>query len=218
MRRFVLISFYSVIILILSACGGGNTTSGQDQDYDTMKKMMVDILQTEDGRKALIEILNDDNMQQQLVIESEVVKQSINETLASEQGSDMWTSLFKDPTFVEGFAQSMEKEHIEMMKNLMNDSEFQKQMLELLQNPEITTQMLTLLKSQQFRAHLEETIQQTLDTPLFQAKMTEILLKAAEKQSQQQKSDQEGDGESGDQQGEGGGDSGQGGGGGGGGG
>lgn len=205
MPRIMLVFILSIIMTILNACGGGDTTTGKDSEYDTTKKMIVDILQTEDGKKALIEILNDENMKQQLVIESEVVRQSINEMLASDKGSDMWTKLFKDPTFVEGFADSMEKEHIKLLKSLMNDSEFQKQMLEILQNPEITDQMLTLLKSQQFRAHLEETIQQTLGTPLFQAKITEVLLKAAEKQQSQQEQDQQGGGEQGGEQDEGGG-------------
>lgn len=206
MPRFVLIAFFSLIILILGACGGGgDTASGKDNEYDTTKKMMVDILQTDEGKKALIETLNDEDMRQQLVIESDVVRKSINDMLTSEKSSEMWTKLFKDPTFVESYAESMEKENIDLMKGLMNDSEYQQQMLELLQNPEMTNQILTLLKSQQFRAHLEETIQQTLDNPLFQAKITEVLLKAAEKQQGQQgQSEQQGGGEQSGEQGEGG--------------
>src|SRR5699024_8991784 len=71
-----------------------------------------------------------------------------------------------------------------LYKNLMNDAAFQKQFLTLLQNPEITEQNLKLMKSQQFREHLEETIQETIDTPLFQAKIEKILLKAADKKKE----------------------------------
>jgi len=58
-------------------------------------------------------------------------------------------------------------------------------MIELLQDPKMDEQMVTVLKSQDFRSHLEKTIQETLETPTFQAKIQEILLKAAEEQGSQ---------------------------------
>ncbi|MGJ9460335.1 spore germination lipoprotein GerD [Oceanobacillus sp. CF4.6] len=185
MKRFVFITLLGISFTLLAACNGENT-AGKEGDYETTKKMVVDILQTEDGKKALTEILKDEKVKQELVIQSDVVKSAINETLVSEKGKEMWTTLFEDPKFVEGFAKSMSEEHKKLMKDLMKDAEYQKQMLELMKNPEITDQMLSLLKSQQFKAHLEETITQTLETPLFQAKIQKILLKAAEEQSKKE--------------------------------
>ncbi|WP_042225571.1 spore germination lipoprotein GerD [Oceanobacillus manasiensis] len=182
MNRLIFITFLSITAVFITACSGGGSASGEEGDYETTKKMVVDILQTEDGKKALGEIMADEKMKQELVIQSDVVKKSINETLGSEKGAEMWSTLFKDPKFVEGYAKSMEEEQKKLMKSLMNDSDYQKQMLDLLQNPQITDQMLSTLKGQEFRSHLEETIQQTLETPTFQAKMQDILLKAAEKQ------------------------------------
>ncbi|WP_087975108.1 spore germination lipoprotein GerD [Oceanobacillus rekensis] len=184
MIRFVFITLLGISFTMLAGCNG-ESTAGKEGDYETTKKMVVDILQTEEGKKALTEIMADEKVKQELVIQSDVVKSAINETLVSEKGKEMWTTLFKDPKFVEGYAKSMSEEQKKLMKDLMNDSEYQKQMLDLMKNPEITEQMLTLLKSQQFRSHLEETITQTLETPLFQAKIQEILLKAAEEQGKQ---------------------------------
>ena len=178
---------FSLIILciVLSACGANN--AGQEEgDYEKTKKMVVDILQTEDGKKALTEMLQDAKLKQELVINSDVVKSAINEVLITEKGQEMWKKLFEDPSFVEGYTKSINEEQTKLMKDLMKDADYQKQMLELLQNPEINEQMLTLMKSQQFRAHLEETIQQTFETPLFKAKIQEILLKAAEEQKKQE--------------------------------
>jgi len=207
MLRIVVMSLLGITLTLLAACNG-DTAANKEGDYEATKKMVVDILQTEDGKKALAEIMADEKLKQELVIQSDVVKSTINEALASDKGKEMWTTLFEDPKFVEGYAKSMSEEQQKLMKDLMNDAEYQKQMLELLQNPEITDQMMTLMKSQQFRAHLEETITQTLETPLFQAKIQEILLKAAEQQSQGQ---QGGGGQSGGGQGGGGGQSGGGG-------
>jgi spore germination protein D len=199
MLRNIFILIAGMSIIMMSACGGGDS-SAKDSEYDTTKKMVVDILQTDDGRKALAEIITDDKMKQELVINSDVVKQSINDALTSEKSAEMWTKLFKDPKFVESYVKSMSDEQKKLMKNLMNDAEYQKQMLELLQNPEITEQMLQVLKGQQFRAHLEKAIQQTIDTPLFQAKIQDILLKAADEESKN-KSNEDGKGEEGSDQG-----------------
>ncbi|WP_026907653.1 spore germination lipoprotein GerD [Paucisalibacillus globulus] len=203
MLRVFYLPFFGALLLTLSACGGEATT--KETDYDATKKMVVDILQTEDGKKALGEILADEKMQQKLVIESTTVKQAIDETLTSEKGAEMWKKLFEDPKFVETFYKSVEEDQKKLMKSLMNDSEYQKQMMDLLKNPEMEEATIQSLKSQQFRAHLEETIQQTLESPLFQAKMQEILLKAAEEQSKGQSN-------GGDSKGQGGGGGGQGGG------
>ena len=182
MRTFSSLLF---IIILLTACGGNQ--SGQEQtDYEQTKKMVVDILQTEDGKKALMEILKEEQLKQELVIESDVVKSSINEALVSDKGKEMWKTLFEDPSFVKGYTDAIQDEQTKWLKDMMNDAEYQEKMLELLQNPEISAMILSLLKSQQFRSHLEETIQQTLETPLFQAKIQEILLKAAEEQAKQE--------------------------------
>jgi len=186
--RMLFTSIFMISLLFLTACNGGQT-SPKDSDYDTTKKMIVDILQTEDGKKVLREIMTDEKMKEQLVIESDVVKDSINNVLTSEKGQKMWINLFKDPTFVTEFAKSMDDEQMKLVKRLMNDADFQKKMIEILQNPEITEQMLGVMKSQQFRAHMEEIIQQTLETPLFQEKIKETLLKAAEEQGKNKDSE-----------------------------
>ncbi|WP_047983248.1 spore germination lipoprotein GerD [Ornithinibacillus californiensis] len=213
MLRVFYLPIIGVSLLLLSACGG--EAAPKETDYDATKKMVVDILQTEDGKKAIGENLADEKMQQKLVIDSATVKQAIDETLTSDKGAEMWKKLFEDPKFVESYYKSIEEDQKKLMKDLMKDSEYQKQMMDLLQNPEMTEQQIQTLKSQQFRAHLEETIQQTLESPIFQAKIQEILLKAAEEQSKG--GGQSGGGESGGQGGggsggEGGGESGGGGG------
>lgn len=181
MFRIKLFLLFFIIIGLLTSCGA--ESNQKEVEYENVKKMVLDILQTDDGKKALKETLLDEKIKSELVIESDIVKESINNVLVSEKGTTMWKNLFNESDFVENYAQSMTEEQEKLMKSLMNDAEFQKQMIDLLQNPEINEQMLNLMKSQQFRSHLEETIKQTLDTPLYREKMKEILLKAAEEQS-----------------------------------
>ncbi|GAB3795597.1 spore germination lipoprotein GerD [Virgibacillus kimchii] len=199
MVRSLLISVIFLSFFVISGCNAANPVQ-EEQDYEQTKKMVVDILQTEDGKKALKELLAEEELKQELVMESEMVKDSINEALASEQAKEMWANLFEDPEFAQGYAESISEEQEKLIKNLMNDSEYQQQMLDLLQNPEIEDQMLSVLRGQQFRSHLEETIRQTLETPVFQAKIQEILLKAAEKQGEQQQEGESSEEESGEEE------------------
>ena len=99
-----------------------------------------------------------EKIKQELVIQSDVVKSSINEALVSDKGKEMWKSLFEDPGFVKGFTEAIKDEQTKWMKDLLKDAEYQEQMLELLQNPEISEMILTILKSQQSRANIEEII------------------------------------------------------------
>src|SRR5699024_10485339 len=150
-------------------------------DYDQTKEMVVDILQTDEGKKTLREIMNEDKMKQQLIIDSDEVKEAITDAMVSEEGKEIWKELFDDPAFATSFTSATKEGQERLIKHLMKDTYFQKKMMELLQNPEMSEQTLNLLKSQQFREHLEETIKETINSPLFQEKMMQEAEKSNEK-------------------------------------
>lgn len=188
MKHAFLIGFS--VIFILTGCLN-ETSSKKELDYDQTKKMVVDILQTDEGKKVLQEIITDDKMKQHLIMESDVVEESIKNMFDSKASVGMWKQLFEDPSFVESYQKSMGDEQKDLFKSLMYDAAFQKQMLDLLQNPEISEQTLAVLKGQQFREHLEKTIQETLETPLFQSKIQHLLLEAAEKEQKKEEKEEE---------------------------
>ncbi|WP_082235732.1 spore germination lipoprotein GerD [Halobacillus massiliensis] len=174
-----------LLVMLLAACNGTSSASEQ-ADYDTTKNMMVDILKTDDGQKALKEVLSEEEMKQELALESEEVSNAVKDTLLSEKGKEFWSKLFSDPSFVQEFSKVVQGEQEGLMKSLMKDSEYQASLIELYQNPEMMEKMLEVMQGQKFRAHLEKTIQETLNNPVFQAKMSETLLKAADEQNQGQ--------------------------------
>ncbi|MEK4800379.1 spore germination lipoprotein GerD [Oceanobacillus sp. FSL K6-0118] len=186
MYRFIYVTIIGFCLLFLTACGGGGNASTNDSDYDQTKKMVIDILQTDEGKKALTDTLSDEKLKKEFVINSEEVKKAINETLVSDEGKKMWQEMFKDPKFAEAYAKSMEDSQKDLQKSLMNDSEYKQQMIDLLKDPQMMSHFLTVLKSQEFSSYLEKSIQKTIETPTFQAKIQEILLKAAEEQAKGQ--------------------------------
>ncbi|WP_226038461.1 spore germination lipoprotein GerD [Aquibacillus saliphilus] len=180
MRKIISFAVICLTLSILSSCTGNGGGNGEQANYDETKKMVTDILKTDDGKKAITEILSDEEIQKKVVIESKVVEDAVSKQLTSEEGKDFWKKMFDDPKFVESFAKMIQKQQEDVTKGLMSDSEYQKKMIEILQNPEMEEQVLSVLTGQKFREHLEKTIQETMDSPMFKAKMTDVILKAAE--------------------------------------
>ncbi|WP_208585732.1 spore germination lipoprotein GerD [Gracilibacillus suaedae] len=197
MNRFLYM--LGITLLLLSGCGGGGNNAGnQESDgYEGTKKMVADILKTDEGKKAITEVLSSDDMQQTYVVDSKVVKDAITETLSSDKGKEFWEKMFQDPKFVESFAKALQDKQEDVTKKLMSDSEYQKKLMEVLKNPEMEQQLMTALTSQEFRSHLEKIMEETFDSPMFQAKITDLLLKAAKEMKPSEQGGGEGGGSGG---------------------
>lgn len=173
MKNWRLWSLFCLLLLLLSACSLEN--NDKRMNYEETKDMVTDILQTEDGKKVVKEILQDDKVRVDLIIESDEVKNTIEKAFQSKEGKEMWKNLFSDPTFVESFQAAFAEEQMNLFKSLMNDASFQAQLLDLLQNPEMEKQMTTVLKSQEIRAHLEKVIEETFQNPTVQGQMYKLM-------------------------------------------
>ncbi|MEH7442685.1 spore germination lipoprotein GerD [Bacillus sp. JJ1122] len=166
---------------LLLAAGCAPTESGGGQvDYEETKKMVVDILKTDDGKKAIQEVMGDDGMKQKLIMDQPVVTDTIEKTLTSEKGMDFWKKSLEDPKFAESVAKSMKKENEKLLKNLMKDPEYKGMMIEVMKDPELEKELTTLLKSKEYREHLQKVMSETFESPLFKAKLQALIVKAAE--------------------------------------
>ncbi|WP_423408738.1 spore germination lipoprotein GerD [Heyndrickxia sp. MSNUG] len=166
---------------LLLAAGCAPTESGGGQvDYEETKKMVVDILKTDDGKKAIQEVMGDDGMKQKLIMDQPVVTDTIEKTLTSEKGMEFWKKSLEDPKFAESVAKSMKKENEKLLKNLMKDPEYKGMMIEVMKDPELEKELTTLLKSKEYREHLQKVMSETFESPLFKAKLQALIVKAAE--------------------------------------
>ncbi|MFS0865666.1 spore germination lipoprotein GerD [Fredinandcohnia sp. 179-A 10B2 NHS] len=198
MRKWMSLLLILSLILVTFGCAPANVEQSQP-DYEETKKMVVDILKTDDGKKAIQELMKDETLKQNLIMDQVIVKQSIQETLTSENGIEFWKKTFEDTKFVEDFAKSMQKEHEKLIKDLMKDPEYQALMMDILKNPEMEEQVVEVLKGQDFRKHLQSVVSETLESPLYKAKIEDILIKHAEdlqKQEKAKKDEGEGGGNS----------------------
>ncbi|OIK14381.1 spore gernimation protein GerD [Bacillus sp. MUM 116] len=168
------------IMMLLSSCASTDTSSGGQVDYDQTKKMVVDILKTDDGKKAIQEVMSDDKMKEKLVMDQKMVSQTIEQTLTSDKATTFWKKTFSDPKFAQGVAKNMRSENEKLLKDLMNDPQYRGMMIQVFKEPEIQKELADALKSKEYREHLQKVIAETIESPLFKAKMQELLLKAAE--------------------------------------
>lgn len=183
------------ILVIILITGCGQTESGNNQmDYDQTKKMVVDILKTDDGKKAIQELMKEDKLKQQLVMDQAIVAETIEKTLTSEKGIDFWKKSFEDPKFAESVAKSMKKENEKLLKTLMKDPEYQGMMIEVLKDPELEKEVLNVLKSKKYREHVQTVITETFESPLFKAKIQDIIIKAAGEVKSEKKTEEKASG------------------------
>ncbi|WP_369901474.1 spore germination lipoprotein GerD [Bacillus manliponensis] len=176
MKRILLILVSSILFISITACAQEKEAKSE-LDYDQTKKMIVDILKTDQGKKAIQDVLTDEKMKQALILDEAVVKKTIEDTMVSEKGQQLWEKLFQDPKFAANFAKSMQKEQANLMKSLLKDPDYQAGVMEIMKNPEVEKLMLQTMKSKEYRQHLQEILADTTQNPLFQAKMIEEISK-----------------------------------------
>ncbi|WP_316572563.1 spore germination lipoprotein GerD [Neobacillus sp. YIM B06451] len=167
------------MILIVSGCAAGTSQIETKLNYEETKKMLVDILHTDDGKKAIHEIMTDDSIKKQMIMDESVVSDTIQKTLVSKEGMDFWKNSLKDPKMASALAKSMKTENEKLLKDLMKDPDYRAMMIEILKEPEIQKEMADALKSKDFRLHLQAVIADSMQSPLFKAEMQDLLLQAA---------------------------------------
>lgn len=131
--------------------------------------------------------MKDEEVQRNLILDQKTVNNTIEKTLTSEKGKEFWKNTFEDTKFAEGFAKTLQTEHEKVIKRLMKDPEYQGMLMDVLKNPQMEEELLKVLKSKEYRQYLQQQITDVLSSPLFQPKIEEALLKAAQQaQSKQQ--------------------------------
>jgi spore germination protein D len=177
-------------MMILTSCSASGSTGTEQMDYEQTKKMVVDILKTDDGKKAIQDVMGDDKMKQKLVMDQKVVSDTIQQTLTSEKATEFWKKTFSDPKFAEGVAKNMRSENEKLLKQLMNDPEYRGMMIQVFKEPAVQQQMADALKSKEYRDNLQKVITETMESPLYKVKMQDMLLKAANEMNKGKSSDQ----------------------------
>jgi len=191
----ILATISGFAIVGIGGCASNGQTSNSDRgaEYSSIKEMVRDILQTEEGKGALREALNDPEIKKSLYISDTEIKTSIGEKLLSPEGTQFLRDTFNDPTFIAEYAKVTAQEHAKLLKDLMKDPDYQKLVLATLKSPDFSQQIIHTLQSSDFRSVVKETAQEVLEGPLFQENIAKMVKSQVEQQakSQQQQSGKE---------------------------
>lgn len=186
MKKATYVFIFTLLLTIIASCAQAENGNGSTPDYESTKKMMVDMLKTDEGKKAIQEIMGDEELQKEIVMDNDFVKQTIQQTLTSEAGRKFWQDVMKDPEFAKTFAESMQTENEKMLKGLMKDPDYQAMMITILQDPEMEAAILETMKSKEYRQQVMTIMTEAFESPFFTAKVNEILTKVAQQQLEKQ--------------------------------
>ncbi|MCL1632433.1 spore germination lipoprotein GerD [Sporolactobacillus sp. CPB3-1] len=183
MARVGTIFLCAVLLVSLTACGG----QPKQPSYQENKKMVLDLLKTDDGKKTLRDLLEDRELRQAITLDEPVLRKTIVQTLTTEQGQNLWRQMLSDPDFSEELAKTMESENEKLLRRMMKDPGYQGMMMNVLKTPEMQQQYLSLLQSKPFREQIEQTIGELMTTPLYKKKLADAIMNALEKEQKKSK-------------------------------
>ncbi|MFD2707258.1 spore germination lipoprotein GerD [Salibacterium lacus] len=167
--------------LLLAGCAQAAEDQGSPK-YEETKKMLVDLLKSDEGKQAISDIMSDEKMREKIVMDQEILKKTVEDTLTAEKGKSFWQEMLKDPKFSKTFADSMQKNNEKMLKSLMKDPEYQQMMMDVMKDPEMEKATLELMKGKEYRQQVMTIMSEAMESPRFKTKITKILDKVAEKQ------------------------------------
>ncbi|WP_127583948.1 spore germination lipoprotein GerD [Paenibacillus koleovorans] len=178
-----------LLLPILASCGGGSSQGGSQSgggSYKETKSMVLDILKTEEGKKAIAEAnLSEQNSSMKLLSTDtgQQVQLAVKEILTAEDTDKIVRQLMVEPKFAGDFAKAIQKQNKQLQKDLMKDPEYQKQMVQIMNNPEYEKIVLDVLKTTPYRQQTAAIMQETMQSPLFKAQIMEMLQKVVKEQT-----------------------------------
>lgn len=185
--------YFALLLMSIGFLASCSSPAAQPS-YEENKKMFIDALQTEDGKKAIRTLLSDPQFKELLVLDSEQVKTSVEETMLSKEAEDFWKEVYSDPKFSETMAKSMVKQQEELMKALMKDPTYLKDLESFFGSAEMKKELGKVLESSDMRKEIQKVVEETIQSPLLQAKWQKLVEEAGGKS---EKDGAEGGGESG---------------------
>ncbi|RNA66242.1 spore germination lipoprotein GerD [Alteribacter keqinensis] len=179
------LSFFITCLLVTSGCAAMEDQSSQP-DYEDTKKMMVDMLKTDEGKQAIQEVLQDEKVRSSVVMDQVFVKDTIENTLTTTQGKGFWEEMMKDAEFKKSLAESMQQKNEDVLKGLMKDPEYQQMFVDVMHDPEMEEHYLELMQSKEYRQQVMNIMAEAFESPYFVARLNQILGDVAKEQMEKQ--------------------------------
>ncbi len=173
--------------LVTASCGADTTQQSGQMDYKSTKSMVLDILKTEDGQKAMQEAMTrhgngtDVGMLQILSTQQgQQLQLAVKEVITKPEYATALQNMMIDPKFAGEFAKALQNEQKMIMNDLMKDPQYQQSLIDVMKNPDYERIVLDVMKGTKYREQMQTVIRETLQSPLYQAQMLKLLQSALE--------------------------------------
>jgi len=187
-RRYVPI--VTMALLVATGCGSGGmgadagAASQQQPDYSATKQMVVDILHSAEGRTALQDVMKDPVFKQQMVLSDAEVTKAVTASIESKKTQSFLSEQAKDPKFAAALSKAVQPDLTALLKQLMKDPEYQKDVMVLLKSPDFTKNLQEIFQTPEFRGQIMQIMTDALNTPAFRMQFQDSLKKAVSESMQ----------------------------------
>jgi len=188
MNRWYTCAAAVAALALLTSCGQDQQQTAQ-VNYNEVKTMVVDILKTEDGQKAIQEASRDveaaDFQQLQILNtgQGQQLQLAVKEVMSDPAYSSALKEAMIDPKFAGDFARAITLENKQIQKELIKDPEYQQALIDIFQDPQIQAMILQTMKSSEYRQQIITIMKESIETPLFQQDLLRLMERALEEHS-----------------------------------
>ncbi len=145
-----------------------------------MKSMVVDILKSDEGKKAVEEAMNGGEsgamgMKMLSSASSEEIRTAVKDTITAPEYDKKLEKIMTDPKFAGDFAKAISSQSKELHQQLIKDPTYQKSVTDIMKSPEVTKMFLDLTKSSDFRKQTMTIMTEAMQNPLFKMEVLGLL-------------------------------------------
>ena len=187
------LSFFMVLFL-LSACNNqGQQQQKAEPDYKETKTMVLDILKTDEGKKAIQETIKEPGV----LMKEATIQSTVEKTLTDPKNQQGFKEMMKDPKVAESFAKAIQDEHKKIIKDLMKDPEYQQMLIKVMKDPKFEENLLEVMNSSAYRQQAMSIMKDSLESPMFKIEMIDLMVEAQKEAMKPEKKEKGGGGEGG---------------------
>lgn len=183
---FRLCFIFCATAALLTACGSDQGYQSQQLGYKEMKSMVVDILKTDEGKKAVEEALGGSGssgggsggsmgMKMLSAQSGDQIRTAVKDTLVSEEYKKELEKIMTDPQFAGDFAKAISSESKQLHLQLIKDPTYQKSIQDIMKSPEVMKSFLDLTKTSDYRKQSMTIMQEAMQNPLFRMEVLQLL-------------------------------------------
>lgn len=170
---------------VLSGCGSEPSYAPPQGDYKEMKTMVVDILKSDEGKKAVEDALKQGGgssggsggpgMQMMTMQATDQIRTAVKDTITSPEYKKEFEKIMTDPQFAGDFAKAISTQNKQLHMQLIKDPTYQKAISDIMKSPEVMKMFLDLTKTPEYRKQSMTVMQEAMQNPMFKIEVMSLL-------------------------------------------